>query len=226
VEDTYETDLVERRLLEGLLDRQAAKVAERLHTSRLSGRTISVKVRLHDFSTHTRSVTLTAPTDRARVVARLARTLLNEVDTSGGVRLLGVGVSGLADWIQEELFPSDGEQAGSPVRYGIGTHGLPAHHFAPPGDPDLERITRARRWAPGTDVVHAEHGDGWVWGAGLGRVTVRFETADTAPGPVKTLRADDPDLAPRPRGRYPLMQPPEVSGRPASTRCPGTWPGS
>jgi DNA polymerase-4 len=177
-EDTYDTDLVDRRLLDGLLDRQAAKVTERLRKARLSGRTITVKIRLHDFTTHTRSATLAAPTDSTRVVARTARSLLAEVDTSGGVRLLGVGVSGLADWIQEDLF----EQ------------GEPEPEPEPVPDPQLERITRGRRWAPGMDVTHAEHGRGWVWGSGVGRVTVRFETAETGPGPVRTFRADDPAL--------------------------------
>jgi DNA polymerase-4 len=51
------------------------------------------------------------------------------------------------------------------------------------------------------DVEHAEHGPGWVWGSGSGRVTVRFETAETPPGPVRTFRTDDPDLRPRPRPR-------------------------
>ena len=114
VEDTYDTDLVDQRLLEGLLDRQATKVTERLRKARLSGRTITVKVRLHDFSTHTRSATLAGPTDSTRTVARLARTLLTEVDTSGGVRLLGVGVSGLADWIQEDLFADYDEETARP----------------------------------------------------------------------------------------------------------------
>ncbi|HZJ06163.1 MAG TPA: DNA polymerase IV [Nocardioidaceae bacterium] len=189
VEDTYETDLVERRLLEGLLDRQAAKVTDRLRRARLSGRTITVKVRLHDFSTHTRSATLTAPTDTARVVARLARALLGEVDISGGVRLLGVGVSGLADWIQEDLFAEYDDQ--------------PEHS---PGSPEplpdeaIERISRGRRWAPGMDVVHRRHGPGWVWGSGLRRVTVRFETAQTGPGPIRTFSTEDPELAPMPGG--------------------------
>ncbi len=182
VEDTYDIDLVDRRLLEGLLDRQAAKVTERLRKARLSGRTITVKVRLHDFSTHTRSATLAAPTDTGRVVARVARSLLAEVDTSGGVRLLGVGVSGLADWIQEDLFEEYDQDPGDPVET------VP--------DAVIERVTRRRPWAPGMDVEHREHGRGWVWGAGLGRVTVRFETADTSPGPVRTFRADDPGLQP------------------------------
>jgi DNA polymerase-4 len=185
VEGTYDTDLVDKRLLEGLVDRQAAQVAERLRKARLSGRTVTVKIRLHDFTTHTRSSTLPAPTDDTRVVARLARALLTEVDTSGGVRLLGVGVSGLADWIQEDLFADYDDSAPDPVE--------------PLAEGAIEAVTRSRPWAPGMDVVHAEHGPGWVWGSGVGRVTVRFETAETGPGPVRTFRMDDPDLVPRPR---------------------------
>jgi DNA polymerase-4 len=186
VEDTYDTDLVDRRLLEGLLSRQAAKVTERLRKARLSGRTVTVKVRLHDFSTHTRSSTLGEPTDSERLVARIARGLLGDVDTSGGVRLLGVGVSGLADWVQEDLFDDLDDESGDGP--------------ALPEPPELS--APARRWAPGMDVVHDELGPGWVWGSGLGRVTVRFETAETGPGPVRTFRGDDPALEPRPRGRY------------------------
>ena len=61
----------------------------------------------------------------------------------------------------------------------------------------VDRVTRSRRWSPGMDVEHTEHGPGWVWGSGRDRVTVRFETADTPPGPVRTFSSDDPDLRPR-----------------------------
>ncbi len=183
VEDTYDTDLVERRLLEGLLERQAAKVVARLRAARLSGRTITVKVRLHDFTTHTRSTTLAAPTDSVATVVRLARTLLGEVDTSDGVRLLGVGVSGLADWIQEDLFGDD--EPDEEVETTVVEDSL------------LDQVRR-HVWAPGMDVRHDEHGQGWVWGSGVGRVTVRFETAETGPGPVRTFTTDDPALRPLP----------------------------
>ena len=183
VEDTYETDHVDTRLLEALLDRQSAKVTERLRKARLSGRTISIKVRLHDFSTLSRSATLPAPSDDGRLISRVARRLLGELDTSGGVRLLGVGVSGLADWIQEDLFTDDPDGPG-PVEPEV----------------DLEAATRAsgrhRAWAPGMDVVHDEHGRGWVWGSGRGVVTVRFETAGSAPGRVLSFATTDPALAP------------------------------
>ncbi|HYO40147.1 MAG TPA: DNA polymerase IV [Nocardioidaceae bacterium] len=187
VEDTYDTDLVDRRLLEGLVERQAGQVTDRLRRARLSGRTVTVKVRLHDFTTSTRSSTLPAPTDSTKVVSRLARALLAEVDTSGGVRLLGVGVSGLADWIQEDLFEEYDDRATDSA-----TSGEPTEPVA--ADP----APRAPRWPPGMDVVHVQHGAGWVWGSGVGRVTVRFETAETGPGPVRTFSADDPELTRRP----------------------------
>jgi DNA polymerase-4 len=191
VEGTYDTDLVDRRLLVGLLDRQAGQVTDRLRKARLSGRTVTVKVRLHDFSTHTRSTTLPAPTDDARVVARLARMLLTEVDTSGGVRLLGVGVSGLADWIQEDLLDALGLTGPDEEPDDEDADGALAEVM-------LERITRSRRWAPGMDVVHAAYGPGWVWGSGRDRVTVRFETAETGPGPIRTFSTADPELVSRP----------------------------
>ena len=178
IEDTYETDHVDKRLLEGLLDRQATKVAERLRTAKMSGRTVTVKIRLHDFSTHTRSATLPAPTDDGRVVSRLARTLIDEVDTSGGVRLLGVGVSGLADWIQDDLFADEEPDAEEAVEAVL---------------PELA-ATRTT-YAPGMDVVHEAHGQGWVWGSGRGVVTVRFETAETGPGKVMSFAIDDPALS-------------------------------
>lgn len=175
VEGTYDTDLTDRRLMEGLLTRQAGEVAARLRKHGLSGRTITIKVRLHDFTTLSRSSTLVSPTDSAATVARTARALLADLDTSGGVRLLGVGVSGLADWVQEDLFGETEEDEEE----------LPAvevpHHSR-------------RTWSPGMDVVHAEMGRGWVWGSGRGVVTVRFETAETPAGPVRSYAEDDPAL--------------------------------
>ncbi len=166
VEGTYDTDLTDPSLMAGLVTRQATNVAERLRKNGLSGRTITLKVRLHDFTTLSRSTTLTAPTDAGPTIARLARGLLGELDTTGGVRLLGVGVSGLADWIQDDLFGAD--DAGDDAEQ---VDLLPE----PP---------EVRTWWPGMDVVHDELGRGWVWGAGRDIVTVRFETAETLPGPV------------------------------------------
>ncbi len=88
-------------------------------------------------------------------------------------------MSGLADWVQRDLFASAEPLLSSPDQ---------------PDAPD--RATDLRRWVAGMDVEHAQHGPGWVWGSGRGRVTVRFETADSAPGPIRTFPADDPELTP------------------------------
>ena len=144
-----------RRAIEARVAGRRAPGRELVDLPHASGVFVTVKVRLHDFTTHTRSTTLPAPTDSGRTVTRLARRLLTEVDTTGGVRLLGVGVSGLADWIQEDLFGEEEQEV----------EAVP--------DELVDRVTRGRRWAPGMDVVHDELGRGWVWGSGLGRVTVR-----------------------------------------------------
>jgi DNA polymerase-4 len=177
VEGTYDTDLTDRKLMEHLLTRQAGEVAGRLRKHGLSGRTVSIKVRMHDFTTLSRSTTLQSPTDSTAAIARLARSLLTDLDTAGGVRLLGVGVSGLADWIQEDLFGETTDEEDEPPE-------------------DVEAPTTQRpTWSPGMDVVHASMGRGWVWGSGRGVVTVRFETAETAPGPVRSYATDDEELS-------------------------------
>ncbi|TIC85428.1 DNA polymerase IV [Nocardioides sp. GY 10127] len=191
VEATYDTDLTDVRVMEAVLVRQSADVARRLREGGASGRTVSIKVRLHDFTTVSRSSTLPAPTDDPATVARLARALLAELAAGadgglqlrGGVRLLGVGVSGLADWVQEDLFSTLAEPDAD----------------GPDDEEALPEPPRARQgstWAPGADVEHAEHGRGWVWGAGRGVVTVRFETRESPAGPVRSFPVDDPSLRP------------------------------
>ncbi len=189
VEGTYDTDLTDRKLMAALLTRQARNVADRLRANGLAGRTITIKVRLHDFTTISRSSTLGSPTDTAATIARLAVGLLQDLDTTGGVRLLGVGVSGLADWIQEDLFgdtEDDVEEPAADLDAGLDADA--------PSTAGAKATTHT--WAPGMDVEHAEMGRGWVWGSGRGVVTVRFETSATQPGPVRSYPIDDPDLQP------------------------------
>jgi DNA polymerase-4 len=189
VEDTFERDLVNLDELASILRRDARQVAGRLAAAGLFARTVTLKVRRHDFSTLTRSRTLLSATDRAEVISAVAASLLDAVDVTEGVRLLGVGVAGLTDVLQEDLFsaglPSDVEE-------------LEAEPAVDPraGDEIAAEPEPRRRpsWVPGADVQHERHGAGWVWGAGVGRVTVRFETRASGPGPVRTFSLDDPEL--------------------------------
>lgn len=178
VEDTFEHDIADAVVLAGIADRQATQVAQRLAKAQLFARTVTVKVRWPDFSSVTRSRTLNGATDRVEVVAQVARSLLDGLETSQGVRLLGVGVSGLVEVAQEPLFDLEVSTTGRVVE-----------------EAEAPLTRHPVGWLPGSDVVHVRYGAGWVWGSGLGRVTVRFETAETGPGPVHTFAADDPELS-------------------------------
>lgn len=193
VEDTYDVDIHDRVRVGLEVQRLADRCVRRLRGAGLSGRTIVLKVRRYDFSTLTRSETLRGPTDDPAVVREAALRLLEGVDSTGGVRLLGVGVTGLADFTQEDLFAQAAEAAEA-----AGAAGEGADHAVEQAADDVPAEERdvvvERRWVAGHDVRHAEYGHGWVQGSGLGRVTVRFETPDSEPGRVRTFLVDDPAL--------------------------------
>jgi DNA polymerase-4 len=96
-EETFASDLRRHGELHGHVVRMADAVGTRLREANLSGRTVTVKVRFGDFTTITRSHTLPSALDSPRALATLAGALLDAVDVSSGVRLLGVSVSGLVD---------------------------------------------------------------------------------------------------------------------------------
>lgn len=177
-EDTFEQDLVDPAELAEILDRQARQVAKRLASAQLFARTVSIKVRQHDFVSHTRARTLPSGTDRPELISKVARSLLSGVDTSSGIRLLGVGVSGLSELLQEELFESND----------------PAEDSVELSTIEQPVASTLISWSPGADVDHDDFGPGWVWGAGKGVVTVRFETRETPPGPVRSFAIGDPAL--------------------------------
>jgi DNA polymerase-4 len=185
-EETFERDLTDLAVLNREIDSMAARVGERLRSSAWSGRTVTLKLRRYDFTTLTRSQTLPQPTDDPRLIASTARRLLAEAGTQGGLRLLGVGVSGLSIYAQGDLFAVDDDESPAVL---TAEAELPRIEAPPPSPAET-------RWWPGQDVRHEELGAGWVWGRGLGRVTVRFEGPLTPPGPVRTLAADDPALQP------------------------------
>jgi DNA polymerase-4 len=73
----------------------ADQLCEDLRRNGAAGRTIGIKVRLDDFSTHTRARTVAEATSDEAVIRPLALQLLEEFDPQRPVRLLGVRVAGL-----------------------------------------------------------------------------------------------------------------------------------
>jgi DNA polymerase-4 len=108
-EETYRRDLHDPEVLHREAVRMADAVAARLRTHGLAGRTVTVKVRFHDFRTITRSHTIATPSDTTPALARVAGALLARVDPSAGVRLLGVGVSNLVPVASRQLGLGDAE---------------------------------------------------------------------------------------------------------------------
>ncbi|MFE4173814.1 DNA polymerase IV [Streptomyces sp. NPDC056909] len=245
VEDTFDVDLHDRVRVRVEVERLADRCVQRLRAAGHSGRTVVLKVRRYDFSTLTRSETLRGPTDDPGVVREAAGRLLESVDTTGGVRLLGVGVTGLADFTQEDLFA----QAAAAERPAVSTPAAQDEPVEPAGSPpegdgsapaQEPEAPAERRFPAGHDVLHAVYGAGWVQGSGLRRVTVRFEDPGSAPGRVKTFWVDDPELAlsePLPLVPLPLVPEPPGSGRPGqpesgrsssprSSLSQSSWPAS
>jgi DNA polymerase-4 len=94
-EITFDQDIVGLAQLEPILERLVDRLCGALTEQGRCGRTIGIKVRLSDFSTHTRARTLPSPVSSADQVGPVARELLRRFAPARPVRLLGVRVAGL-----------------------------------------------------------------------------------------------------------------------------------
>jgi DNA polymerase-4 len=102
-ERTFSSDIGAKDELRTIADALSERVASRLRKSGLLAHTVQIKARYPDFTTVTRAVTLTEPTDQTQVIRDAARDLLEKrLERKGRpLRLLGVGVSNL-------VHPEDG----------------------------------------------------------------------------------------------------------------------
>jgi DNA polymerase-4 len=100
-ERTFDTDITTLGELEQILARLVDELCSTLERQERRGRTVGIKVRLDDFSTHTRARTLSVPVNRVDDVGRVALELLRTFDPPRPVRLLGVRVAGLGAEVVE-----------------------------------------------------------------------------------------------------------------------------
>ncbi len=114
-ETTFAADTADSEFLAKQLLALTGRTARRARSAGVRGRTVSIKVRFEDFSTLTRSATLSTPTDLSRTVYSTATELLAKVRSgaSGGrrIRLLGVRLENLVAGSEtvEQLQLGDGE---------------------------------------------------------------------------------------------------------------------
>ena len=114
-EHTFASDIDELEVLQSILMELTGNVARRLRRNKLAGRTVQLKLRFGDFHTITRAKTIVGPTDQTRELWELANALLvsNYRSHAGGLRLLGMGVSGfdVSEQQQADLFgANEGER--------------------------------------------------------------------------------------------------------------------
>lgn len=158
-EETFVRDVDDPAVVRREILRLSQKVAGRLRASGSVGRTVVLKVRFSDFTTLTRTRSMTGPTDLARDVHRVAVELYESLGLERArIRLVGVRVEGLVAAtgapVQLTLDPgedgwADAERAvdRARARFGAGIVG-PATLIAPPAPPEDGRGTGSRTGQP------------------------------------------------------------------------------
>lgn len=110
-EITFDRDVSDGASLRRTLGEQAAEVSRVLKQKRLAGTTVKLKLRWPDFTTISRQVTLGGPTDDKGAIAAAALQLFEREWGGRAVRLIGVGVSGLHESLnQRTLFDAPDER--------------------------------------------------------------------------------------------------------------------
>ena len=165
-EETFSVDLMDPESLIHELGGMTDAVASRARAAGVTGRTVNIKVRFADFTTITRATTLADGTDSSAKIVDVAGAMLNRIDPSPGVRLLGVSLSGLREGSVRQLrldeLPGDGwdaEERGDRLprwreaegvvdrirrRFG---HRAIGHGAAGPGEGPEDPVDR-QRWGP------------------------------------------------------------------------------
>lgn len=95
-ERTFENDISDINAMNGILEVIAERVANELQRKMLAGRTITLKIKLHDFTLTTRGFTLSHPTNSHVEISEIVKKLLvYPIAPQAPVRLLGISISNL-----------------------------------------------------------------------------------------------------------------------------------
>jgi DNA polymerase-4 len=111
-EVTFAKDTADLAYLRGVLRDLSIKVGYRMRCDGVFARVIRIKLRWSDFTTHTRQIALSAPTDQDSIIYNTAESLFLKLWQAGRpVRLIGVGGSNLVDHVHQlSLFDQQTEK--------------------------------------------------------------------------------------------------------------------
>ncbi|QYS88177.1 MULTISPECIES: DNA polymerase IV [Flavobacterium] len=102
-EHTFYTNLTSEIFMEEKLERIANELAKRLQKHKLSGKTITLKIKYSDFTQQTRSKTLPYFVSDQNLLLDTAKELLYQDRMKDSVRLLGISVSNLNTEIKKTV---------------------------------------------------------------------------------------------------------------------------
>src|SRR4051812_8930171 len=111
-ETTFDVDVASHAEMEEHIVRLSAELCERLARQERRGRTVSIKVRLDDWTTVTRARTFDRATNEQQLVTETALELLRTYAPPRPVRLLGVQVAGLD---REDVPAAEADQLALPM---------------------------------------------------------------------------------------------------------------
>jgi DNA polymerase-4 len=94
-ETTFEKDVADWQVLARTLVEQVNDVVADLTKRGYKSKTVTIKVRFSDFETHTRSLTLDAPTASSDAIRRAVFECMKRIEFTKKVRLIGIRLSGL-----------------------------------------------------------------------------------------------------------------------------------
>ena len=96
-ETTLDVDLARFEELEPILWRLCERTSQRLKAQELAGRTVTLKLKTHDFHIITRAARLPEPSQLAARLFSAGRDLLKRECTGPRYRLIGIGMSDFSD---------------------------------------------------------------------------------------------------------------------------------
>lgn len=153
-EETFHDDIADPAVLRAELRRLADRVGARLRSGGWEASTIAIKVRFADFSTITRSHTLSDATAVGQRIGDAAHELFAQVELRQPVRLIGVraeklrpaGAAGLALWDDDEEWRRvEGALDGAAEKFGGGAITRAALLGRPPGGGSIPTSPRPPR---------------------------------------------------------------------------------
>ncbi|WP_052367118.1 DNA polymerase IV [Paraoerskovia marina] len=186
-ERTYPTDIFGGETIARAVDAVTDEALRRLATHGGGARTVVAKVRFADFTTVTRSATLSQPSADPATLRAAAHEAVRGVGARDAVRLLGVSFHNLSPHAQLTLGWEEDTDTADLDRAVLDAREPEAGPVVGSSRRTIRGPLTAANARPGLDIEHPEHGRGWVVHVRGDEATVRFETHETPPARSRVI---------------------------------------